>query len=156
MKIFITNNRTDQFSTDILNKFGGQVRVLIQPGETVEVINIDPFRLNLDKAFRRDIFEDGDLSYYFECEDDDLVCFLGHFVAGDLSAADKGAIIAGDGTLWQKFAPGADGELVVYDSAQTLGLGTVSVSAALDDVMIDDVTGAVLADDVLGTVMVDG
>lgn len=122
MKLFIQNRRIEQFSTDILNKFGDQIRVLIQSGDTAEIRNIDPFWVNRDKLFRQDIFRDGDLAYWFECEPDDLVCFFGHFPAGDLRPAAKGTIIAGDGSRFQKFPPGADGQVIIYDSSAPLGL----------------------------------
>lgn len=130
MKLFIRNNRSLPFSTDLLTKFGHQIRVLVPPGEEAEIVNVDPFWVNRDKNFRNEIFRDGDLNWRWECEPDDLICFSGYANFGDTRPADKGAILVGDGTRWQKYGPGPDGTVPEWDSTQPLGIKPGSGAAA--------------------------
>ena len=120
--MFIKNLDTRQFSTDILDAEGGQIRLLIQPGTTATVVNVDPFYVNQDKIHRQEEFRDFQLQVWFTCEPDDWVCFYGHFPAGDLRPAEKGSIIVGDGEVFQKTGPAADGDVLIWDSTQPLGV----------------------------------
>ena len=57
MKMFITNREADNpFSTDIKNSQGTMIRILVQPLETIEVVDIDPFFINQDKILRNSVF----------------------------------------------------------------------------------------------------
>lgn len=125
MKLRLTNLHpaNEPYSTDVENSFGEMIRVLIQPGQTVEVDDIDPFYVNQDKETLRDpIFRDGNLGWEFVCEADDLICFTGYANFGDTRPALNGQVLVGDGTRWQKTGPGADGDVLIFDSTQPLGV----------------------------------
>ena len=154
MLMFIKNLDTRQFSTDILDAEGGQIRLCVQPGQTVVVRNVDPFYNNQDKIHRQEEFRDFQLEVTFGCETDDWICFTGKV---DAQGATKGQVLVADADgAFQVFGPGSDGETLLWDSTQPLGVTSGSGSGSnLDDVLIDDVTGQVLVDDVTGNVLVD-
>jgi hypothetical protein len=131
VKIRITNRRETQFSLDIENSFGEMIRQLVPPGETIEVDEIDPFYINQDKDhLRNSIFAEQDLDWEFVCEPDDLVCFTGWANFGDTRPALKGSILVGDGFRWQRHGPGPDGDVLVWDSTQPLGVRFDTIAGA--------------------------
>ena len=73
VKLRMTNLTDEPLSTDIGNNLGEQIRVLLPPVGTVEVADVDPFYINLDKVFRREVFQLRRIAYCFVPEPDDLV-----------------------------------------------------------------------------------
>ena len=129
MKMFIKNCFHLQFSTDVEDSHGEMIRVLIQPGETARIDNVDPFYINQDKLFRDEVkflcagVQTGEeLLVWFECEDTDLVAFNAKICLPGGVAECGQLLVADECGTFRPIGPGADGDVLIWDAAEDLGV----------------------------------
>lgn len=77
MKMIVTNKRIkEQYALEIPLADGQVIRETIQPGDTIEIVDINPWDINTYKILRNEVFVDKDLDVCFESEPDDLPCLF--------------------------------------------------------------------------------
>ena len=142
MKMFIKNCFHLQFSTDVEDSHGEMIRVLIQPGETARIDNVDPFYINQDKLFRDEVkflcagVQTGEeLLVWFECEDTDLVAFNAKICLPGGVAECGQLLVADECGTFRPIGPGADGDVLIWDAAEPncVKFGPAATALTIED-----------------------
>lgn len=92
MKMIITNLGSLQYSLDVPLADGQVIRELIEPRDTIEILDIDPWDVNTYKILRNEVFVTQNLYVCFESEPDDLPCL---FDFARLNLEKEGVPVAG-------------------------------------------------------------